>query len=251
MSFDRCLDVLVSSTDKGIVLSIAGNDTLVSLLPPYFFFHSFIFSKNPDLNSPKEDSPAVAGDDSPSVAPQIKCLEYSNGHLCVSFNDLDVILVYAICAISAMSVEACLVQTIQLPSTVWDCIFIDDATFVVLTSEKPHLRRFRFAVKSGADEKQNATLNPLVEIHEPLNVSFSNAEDSMEALETCLASATKAPSLFAVLTKSKIDNMKAYLETKEKRLAGGNVRWGGNKKAVSEERTEDACDKPKKMKVAC
>jgi len=211
----------------------------------------YVLNTIEDLNSPKEDSPSVAGDDSPSVAPQIKCLEYSNGHLCVSFNDLDVILVYAICAISAMSVEAYLVQTIQLPSTVWDCISIDDATFVVLTSEKPHLRRFRFAVKSGADEKQNATLNPLVEIHEPLNLSFSNAEDSMEALETSLASATKAPSLFAVLTKSKIDNMKAYLETKEKRLAGGNVRWGGNKKAVSEERTEDACDKPKKMKVAC
>ena len=62
--------------------------------------------------------------------------------------------------------------------------------------------------------------------------------------------ALKTPSLFAVLTKSKIDNMKAYLETKEKRLAGGNARWGRKKPAEGEGSggVEDG-EEAKKIKV--
>merc|ERR1712228_1079413 len=161
-------------------------------------------------------------------------------------NDLHSILIYRV-SVSSSGVEATRVQTLQFPSSVWDCVFADDGILFVLTAEKPHLRRFRNVddVHGNVEQKKR-----FEEIDLPA-LSFEGADDSMEALEASLASATKAPSLFAVLTKSKIDNMKAYLETKEKRLAGGNVRWGGNKKAVSEERTEDARDKPKKMKVAC
>ena len=93
---------------------------------------------------------------------------------------------------------------------------------------------------------------PLVEIQSPI-LSFktqgdkNDDNDSLEALESSLNSATKAPSIFSILTKSKIDNMKAYLETKEKRLAGGNARWGGHKKPAEE--PAEGGDEAKKMKM--
>merc|ERR1739838_1114449 len=152
---------------------------------------------------------------------QVKCLEYSRPLLCVAFNDVDFILVYRLSippssSPSTSSEMASLVQTLPFSSRVWDCKFATDGSLYVLTTEQPHLRRFC------------AAANLLVEADLPtLSFDDADAEDSSSALAASLEAALKTPSLFAVLTKSKIDNMKAYLETKEKRLAGGNARWAG------------------------
>ena len=111
-----------------------------------------------------------------------------------------------------------------------------------MISTKPHLKRFRFA----DDAEGERIAKPLVEA-DALTLTFEGADDTIEAMEASLDSATKAPSLFAVLTKSKIDNMKAYLETKEKRLAGGNARWGGHKKPAESGMEEEG--EVKKMKA--
>ena len=161
---------------------------------------------------------------------------------------------------------ASLIQTLPFSSGVWDCKFASDGSLYVLTTEKPHLRRF-----CTADEDRSTTTTtttPTTECRDGDNlvlveadlptISFDEAddddEDSFSALAASLEAALKTPSLFAVLTKSKIDNMKAYLETKEKRLAGGNARWGRKKPAEGGgggdgEGTEEEGDQAKKIKV--
>ena len=162
---------------------------------------------------------------------QVKCLEYSHPHICVAFNEAKIILVYRISFSSKP--EMSLVQTLQFPSVVWDCKFTNDGNLYVLTTEKSHLKHFKVSESVSND----ADVEPFLEADTP-NLIF-DGNDSITALEASLVSALKTPNLFAILTKSKIDNMKTYLETKEKRLAEGNARWG-KKKGGSPEDTAEA-----------
>ena len=157
------------------------------------------------------------------------------------------ILVYQISSSSSASLKPDVspVQALSLPSKIWDCKFSKDGALLVLTTEKPHFKRFQ---KCQDSESSSNAASAFVEIDEALDFSFDVGDDSPAAFEASLETALNAPSLFSVLTKSKIDNMKAYLETKEKRLADGNARWGRKKAGEVEE--EAAVADAKKMKAA-
>jgi len=185
---------------------------------------------------------------SPSPDPlQVKCLQYSRGHLCVSFNEFDLLLVYRVC-VTDSGISASLVQTLRLSSNVLDCVFVKRDELVILTAEKPLFRRFRLAERNDVEDVNDVReKTPFVEIESPTLSFIDDDGDSLAAFESSLNVAAKTPSIFSILTKSKIDNMKAYLETKEKRLAGGNARWGGHKKSAEE--PVECGDDAKKLKL--
>ena len=193
----------------------------------------------------------------PTSTLQVKCVDYASPHLCVSFNDFHSVLVYKLSVDDdspSVNIRASLVQTLRFDSAVLDCKFSENGSLFVLVNNADatslFLRRFRAEDADRIDGAGEGRKSSFVGIDAPEVTFDEGVEDSLEALKTSLSSAACAPSLFAILTKSKVDNVKAYLESKEKRLAGNNnARWGGKTKK-QDAATDDSAAEAKKIKTA-
>lgn len=156
----------------------------------------------------------------------VKCLDYHNSKLCVSFNNFPSVLVYD--ADLTPPVSASLSQRLDFSKSPWDVRFNEDGQLLVLLPEENPLRIFRLDSECGS----------FIPVDSQLSKSVNGEWDFFEP-------ALKTPSLFSILEKAKVDNMKSYLETKEKRIAEGTAvrNMGGKKKSST--RVNSDVKKPK------
>jgi len=178
----------------------------------------------------------VLRSNSPPIPVQIKSLTAFGCNLVAAFNELPVILIYELESQSDDkrngSIKVELKQMLTMDANVWDCKFTSAGSLAILIAPETSCVQF---------------------YHYANGVFVKDDSISIELEREFIDPALKVPSLFSILERSKIDNMKTYLETKERRLAGNDkaVRWGGVKKRSKQNGLEiheekklktDACD---------